>query len=316
MLAFEIRSRWDPLWIEVPVAAGLVLSYLLKVKLQQSLSLSEARVNAAELLERVQSEEPKHEDATFKKAYEDAVTLLDNAIRALDVNKISQATKDLDEKWRAALQDLSRRRQTRQDELSKLQQVTEHFWSLPLSVQDTVFRARDASVAAVEAIECDNLENAHRILSQIVGELGAGVQKTAVEWQDMSKAVLNALTNSSHGLSALTKLSLAKPAQEAMAAVNRVSALDVLDTVEKIQDALVAVSAERSLMRQVLSNLSGVIDWELNAVNRYAYATSSPMGRVNLRTNHVGNHGIEKYSAEKRRFTQLWSSAAVACRIA
>jgi hypothetical protein len=269
-IEYEIRSRLHPLWIEVPVILGLLVSYFIKVWLQSRIDRSEATVSALELLTRIRSDEPKHRDQTFRSAYRSELTALDEAVsKSFPTVAINLAKKNLDDKWRAALQDLAARRQSQQDDLTKLRDVTDYVRPVPSSVQQAIRRARAAEQDVVAAITDDDVDGAKHLRTQIAIDLGDAVKVAAVVWQEETKQVFQMLLAvAPAGLSKYASGPFISPAQSTIVALNRIAATDLLDSLGKIQQALNDAGAEMSLVQQVLRNLYGTLQLELDAAGQ------------------------------------------------
>jgi len=77
---FEVRSRVHWIYIGITIALGLVVSYFVKVRLQQKIELDQARLDARKLIERIEREALRHADPTFLGAYQNQRDALNHAM--------------------------------------------------------------------------------------------------------------------------------------------------------------------------------------------------------------------------------------------
>jgi hypothetical protein len=274
---FEVRSRVHWIYIGIAIALGLVISYLLKVRLQQKIELDQARLDAQKLIERIALEAHRHADDAFHRAYGNQLTALNTAIRRDSPADINTDKLALDNAWQAALQALSRRHQDQLDALDKLRDITNYSWLVPPEVVEAIEKARAAQADVAQLIEGDDLTNAAIKRQQITSDLGSRIREAAMAWQTKEQQVLAAFQTAQPGISVEISSALAKPANDLLGSLHKVDASTQLNTPEQIQQALGDIKFERSSAQQFFRWLSGVIEMEY-ATAKAAVTDPAPSG--------------------------------------
>lgn len=259
---FEVRSRVHWIYIGITIALGLLVSYLVKVKLQQNIELDQARLDAQKLIERIEQEADRHADDTFHRAYANQLGTLVTAIKGDDPAEINKDKVALDNAWQAALQALSRRRQDQLDALDKLHDITNYSWLVPPGVVEAIEKARGAQADVAQRIERDDLTNAAVKQQQITSDLGSEIRDAAMAWQTNEQQVLATLQTGQPGISVEISSALAKPANDLLGSLHKIDASTQLNTPEQIQQALGDVKFERSSAQQFFRWLSDAIEME------------------------------------------------------
>jgi hypothetical protein len=269
---FEVHSHVHWIYIGITILGGLVLSYFLKVFLQQKIELEQARVDAQKLAEQIRQEETRHADTDFLNSYQHELQLLDAALAQSDPAAINTAKTTLDNVWRTQLQELAKRHQTQLDELNRLLDVVNYDWPVPPTVAEPIAKARHDQVEVRAAIERDDLRAAEQARMQIVIRLGSGIANNAIRWQTAAAQVLRSLSQADRGLSPAVEEGFSKPAQDTADALKRIDPTTTIDSPTKMMDVLASVRAERLSVIQVLDYLKDAVEKELataqSAVNR------------------------------------------------
>jgi len=260
---FEVRSHVHWIWIGITIAVGLFISYLIKVKLQQTIELDQARLDAEKLLERIKLEEGRHAEWKLRRPYQDTFDkLTDKAKNGIDPAEINNCKVALDMQWQKALQDLAKRHQDEQDAIDKLHDfVTVYNWLLPPKVIEAIDRARDKQGEVQKLIDRDDLTQASNERKNIIFDLGNDIREVAIEWQTKEQKILMTIQTGPHGIPA-TIPDLSKDAGNLLASLNKVDANTKLDTAEQINLSLQCVQSERTSVKQFLDGLSLVIQDE------------------------------------------------------
>ena len=263
---FEVRSHLHWIYIGVPILLGLVVSFFLKVHLQQKLELDQASLDARRLLERVRDFEGKHLDPVFRKAYGHAAEALETALNGTDPLEINTAKTQLDTDWRAAVQGLMIRHQDQETALNKLRGLTSMDWLVPPSIRTLVETTKDDLPLIQDALDEDDLVEAADRLPKTLTKLGDGIRKEALDWQLGVTGVLDQLEKGPLGISKSVGEKLEKLSPELRTSLNRVSATTPLSTTEQIQQALADLKAERTAVTQFGGWLKQALSTQISAV--------------------------------------------------
>ena len=259
---FEVRSRVHWIYIGITIGVGLIFSYLVKVKLQQTIEFDQAHLDAQKLVERINQEAGRHADADFAAAYQNEFTALAAAMNGDSAADINTAKLALDTAWHGALQTFAKRHQDQLDALDKLRDVTNYDWLVPPGVSQAVVNARAAQADVVQMIDRDDLTAAGVRRQQIIFDLGNGIRAAALTWQTNEQQILTALQAGRPGISAANTAALAKPATDLLASLRKVDATTPLGTPEQIQQSLSDLKFERSSVQQFFEWLSNAIQME------------------------------------------------------
>jgi hypothetical protein len=259
---FEVRSRVHWIYIGITIALGLVVSYFVKVRLQQKIELDQARLDAQKLIERIEREALRHADPTFLGAYQNQRDTLDHAMVGNSPADINAAKVALDNAWQAALQALSKRHQDQLDALDKLRDITNYSWLVSPGIVQAIDQARAAQAHVAQLIESDDLNHAATERQQIIIDLGNGIRAAATAWQTNEQQVLAALQTGAAGISVEISAALAKPANDLLGTLHKIDASTQLNTPEQIQQALSDVKFQRSSAQQFFQWLSNAIEME------------------------------------------------------
>jgi hypothetical protein len=274
---FEVRGHVHWIYIGITIAIGLLLSYYLKVYLQQHLELEQARVDGLTLEEQVVQEETRHADSTFRQSYRPQLEALRQALKKGDPKAINDARAALDQQWRAQLQDLAKRRQAQTEELNKLSDVIGYDLPVPPSVGVVILNARADATQVRTLLDNDDLDGASHKCKQISLQLGDEILNNSLGWQRDVKDVLESLCSAPHGISAAVMGGFVKPAQDVSASLKRLDAGTQLTTPAQIQDALSSVRTELLQARQVTDYLANSVTKEL-ATAKLTVSQQKPAG--------------------------------------
>ncbi len=274
---FEVRSRVHWIYIGITIALGLVISYLVKVRLQQKIELDQARLDAQKLIERIELEAHRHADDAFHRAYANQLAALETAIKGDNPTEINTDKVALDNAWQAALQALSRKHQDQLDALDKLRDITNYSWLVPPGVVKAIENARATQADIAQLIADDDLANAATKRQQITIDLGSGIREAAMAWQTNEQQVVTSLQTGQPGISVEISSALAKPANDLLGALHKIDANSQLSAPEQIQQALGDVKFERSSAQQFFLWLSNAIEMEY-ATAKAAVPASPPSG--------------------------------------
>jgi hypothetical protein len=250
------------IYIGLTIAVGLIFSYLLKVRLQQSIEFNQAHLDAQKLIETINREADRHVDPTFLAAYHDELETLTTAMNGDSATDINNAKVALDTCWHGALQALLKKHQDQLDALDKLRDITNYDWLVPPTVTQAIRRARVAQADVAQAIERDDLTKADVGRQQIILDLGNEIRAAAMAWQTSIQQIITALQAGPHGISAGISTALATPAKDLLASLTKVNATIALATPEQIQQALSDIKFERASVQQFFDWLSNAIEME------------------------------------------------------
>jgi hypothetical protein len=259
---FEVRSRVHWIYIGITIALGLFISYLVKVKLQQTIEFDQAHLDAQRLLENISQEAKRHDDAAFAAAYQDQLATLQTAMDGDSATDINNAKLALDTAWHTALQTLARRHQDQMDALDKLRGVTDYDWLVPPEVSQAVVRAKAAQADVTTLIDRDDLTAADLRRRQIIVELADDIRTAALSWQNNEQQILTALQAGPPGISAANTAALSKPVTDLLASLHRVDGNTPLAAPEQIQQTLSDLKFERTSVHQFFDWLSNAIQME------------------------------------------------------
>jgi hypothetical protein len=284
---FEVRSRLHPAYIAVTILIGLVLSYFLKVRLQQQVELDQAKLDARKLFERVVQEEGKHLDPEFRRQYADAKGNLERALQADDAGDINTKKTSLDTAWRDALQKLATRHQEQESNLTKATDTFSVPWFVPKSIREAVEKANHDLASAQTSLDADDLPEVKRQLTRVLGDLGNAIRTNAIGWQVSVSQILDELLKTPLGVSKAIGEKLAKPVDDVRGMLNKISAATELSTTEQLHQALVDLRTERTAAAQFFDWLRLAVSTEVSAVDTAA----KPLGASKWNTVAFG--GLE-----------------------
>lgn len=198
---FEVNTRLWKAYIAIFIFAGLLCSWILKVKLQKRIELGQAKLDAEDLLEISKGIKDEKFRQEFAKEFEE----LKDALKNEDVNTINEKKKALDDKWRASLTKFTQERQKEQDELDKLLELTAHPWNVPANileaVRETDTKLRSGPDSVSELLRSDQVTKAGSVRKNISESLGERIKKEAITWQDKMRQAINNLKDK-NGISA------------------------------------------------------------------------------------------------------------------
>ena len=147
-LTFEVNTAVTKLALVVAIIIGIVIGYVVKTRATLAMALSEAKLQAADVLQHLQN--PDYRDSKFRKMLEAALKDLEAAIVGDDPEAISNAQAAGDTAIAAAIADLNTRRTNAQAALLQFEASVSFRWSLSSEMQATL---RSAAVACSEAQE-------------------------------------------------------------------------------------------------------------------------------------------------------------------
>lgn len=243
---FEVRSHAHWIWIGITILVALLASYFVKVKLQKSIELGQARLDAEKLIERITLEEGRHVDRNYTKGYQDAREQLITAVSGDDANDINNKKVALDTAWQKALQDLAKRHRDSQDAVDKLHDlVIAYNWRVPPVIVKAVEDARAKRDEIEGLIDRDDLEGADDKLKTTTFNLGQEIGEKAYSWQKAERdAVSQSIQPGQEGIPA-TIHDLAKATADLLASLNKVVQGANPETPEQIRQSLEDIRFER-----------------------------------------------------------------------
>jgi len=253
---FEVRSRVHWIWIGITIIVALFISWLLKVKLQKTIELDQAKLDAKKLVERIAREAEHHADPHFALAYQPQLEQLRNAMNGISASDINTFKLELDKKWQKALQDFEKKHQDANDALDKLHDITQYDWLglVPPDIDNTIKEARTAHDKVLQLIERDDLSAAQNKLKNTIFKLGSDIKKSARSWQICEQKIIKTIQEQPLGIPAAISAELAKSTTDVLASVHKVDENTKLDTLEQIKLTLDDLKSERAAVK-------GFFDW-------------------------------------------------------
>jgi hypothetical protein len=280
-LNFEVRSRLWSGYLVIFIVAGLVVSYFLKVKLQRDIALDEARVQALKTLELAQTEYARRLDGGFRNAIEAELTALHAAIDGNDAAVLARTNDDLDKALRAALQNLTARKQALQKQVDELLTVTNNMWEVPPAVQAVLSKANKAMDAIVQHLASDDISQAQKESDLLKGDLATELRDAVSQWQRDIRSYLNDLAAATQGIPAVVKAAFAKMVDQVTPVIGTAKLSNAPAATEIVQ-ALRDLSIELRHARDVLQKLHRALETETAQVEHIL--ANLPLQNPNART--------------------------------
>lgn len=258
---FEVHSHVHWLGIGITILVALLISWLVKVKLQKTIELDQARLDAHKLIERIEREEKRHADPQFSNTYKEELDNLREALKGDNATDINDRKVALDTKWQKALQDFAKSRQEEQDALNKLHDfVTLYDWMVPPKIGEAIMNARAEEAKVGQLINDGDLTKARDERKEITsssGEqsLGKRIQEAAIEWQTKQQNILGKMRDGPPGIPA-TIPDLPKTVADLLASLRKVDENTKLDTPEQIYPTLKDIENERLSVKRFADWLS------------------------------------------------------------
>ena len=195
----EVRTRLSILHLAFAIVVGLVLSYLVKIKLQERVQLHEARVAAATLAVQVKRERSEFPDAEFQKATE--LKPLEDALKGTVAKTIEDARQALDTAWRNARQDVIARRNTFRTRFDGWKKLLEADWVVPPSTRGALATARVAATPAAKLDAKGDVGGATTLLDSAQADAADAIQSSGHDWQAASRGFFDDLITTTAGIS-------------------------------------------------------------------------------------------------------------------
>ena len=199
---YEVKSGLVWLYVPAAIFIGLLISYLIKVKLQTTIELNEARAKAGDILSRVQADLNRYKDQAFHNELRDPTKDLKDAYHGDNAQAITDATTALDSKWRDALQHVATLRQDAQQILDDVGTVTQTPWTIPSRVREVIEQASQEIDKARELLDVNDASTARSAARAAQMQLGAGLRSTSLEWQNYMHLLLRTLEDAHAGIPA------------------------------------------------------------------------------------------------------------------
>jgi hypothetical protein len=249
-IVFEVKTRLERWNIFLFIAAGLILSYVLKVVLHRRIELGQARLLAFDLIEKVRADLRDHPDPTFIHDTKKELDALVKAAAGTDAAAIETARGLLNARWLAASTDLTNRRQAVQQTIDPLRKVTQSSWAVPTALLQKL-AAADAALDLVQRdLMADQIDEAAAGAGAVEKQLRRDLIAEASRWQQSVVQYLDALAAAPRGLSPAVKTGLAAAVAEARSAIGQTTFNPAATGSDDLVQLLLEMSTERRAARK------------------------------------------------------------------
>jgi hypothetical protein len=182
-LAFEVHTKRGVGWLFLVGAVGLFVGLAARVWLKGRIALQDAKVQAEELLQTIDSELARRPDRDFQIAVKAARNDLNQAATGSDPKKISDATQRASGVLQDALTALATRRKDKQTELDGLAKELGVPWRLPAPMRALLTDATKSLSNAANHLANDDVSGAAQGTDTAMRTLIAGLRTEASDVQ-------------------------------------------------------------------------------------------------------------------------------------
>jgi hypothetical protein len=193
-LAFEVRTKLVSGWLIVVAALGLLLGLVARVWLKDRIALQDAKVQAGELLQTIDSELARRPDLKFQTDVKAIRGTLYQAAQGSNPKTISDATKVASDGLQAAIAALAGRRNEAQATLDALTKELGVPWRLPRTMRTLVAAAQKNVGIAVDRLASDDVSGALDEASAASKTLVEGLRNEAQSLQPSLKDLFDFLS--------------------------------------------------------------------------------------------------------------------------
>jgi hypothetical protein len=190
-VTFEITTKRGWIWLIFAILVGLLVGYLFRTLLQNTINKNLAKLKIAELMRYISLVRIKWPDENFGNETDEIIRRLNTALRETDPAKITTAVNNEETLLRTAVEKLIREQgeaQTRLVELEDL--IRPGTWSLPEVFEDLLNGARITLQSAMKLNTTGNVSSAATMLSEIKIALPTQLRATMEQYRtDAMRAV-------------------------------------------------------------------------------------------------------------------------------
>jgi hypothetical protein len=267
-LNFEVRTKLSPcLYIPLFIIAGLIVSYFLKVKLQNDITLAEARLQADKTLELAEREAARRFDSEFRAAISEPLTNLRTAIAGSNASTISKANDDMNKALTDALQKLTASKAALQNEVDDLLKITDNSWEVPKGVQEVLAKAKATMDQIIHLLANDNIAEARKTFGVFKGDLVSNLSDAITQWQQKMIGYLEDLKAAKRGIPAAVKASFATMADLVTPVIGKPK-LDTGAGTDVVLQALRDTVIARRHALDVLQKLGPAVEADVTAAQK------------------------------------------------
>jgi hypothetical protein len=222
-LPYEVHTKLHPLYLLLAIGIGLALSYLVRYQLQNRLLLSQARVQADQILQDV-GDHLENYDATTRTAVEGRRTELREAAVGVDVKAITDGATALRDAWKAAVEQYDTRTTQATTQLRDLQLVVGIDWNEPLPVQAACQAAKTATETAKDRLQHRKPDEALAALAAAGPQLANALRNLGLAWQNDSRGLSESIAQATLGIPEPVRAQFALAWQQSPPELNRTKA--------------------------------------------------------------------------------------------
>ncbi|HEX8190914.1 MAG TPA: hypothetical protein VF586_21320 [Pyrinomonadaceae bacterium] len=258
---YEVRARRGRGVIWLLLAAGLVVGYLIRTKLEQLIALGESQAKGLELRGRILAAKEKHKDRTFAEGVAatlgrlDAVLLKKSGLELLWTKEaalnLDTATKAAAAEFDAAQKNLQARREAARGNYEALSGLLEKAWSLPAGVAGAVATAKEGAARVHAALEDDNVTESEERMAHVRKDLAARLTTAAAAWRDEAAPLLDKLTAQGSALSGALPGGMGQAATNLKAVIDGARLAPGDTSIAGMQALLEAVHKSREGIREL-----------------------------------------------------------------
>ena len=264
-VTFDVRTRLATVYILVFVLLGLIASFIVKVILQRRVEREEARLLAFELLEKVGADLQKHKDSTFTSAIDGLFKALATAADNADAAGIAAARTALDTAWRAALDDLGKRRLAVQQELDVLRSTSETPWKAPTDLLRIVAQLRTATDHIRELLAGGLVTDAAAATQQARQQAVSVLAPALSTWQDNTVTLFDAIAGAPAGLSPTVKDAATQAIAESKAKIGT-TGVKPNASADDLLAAMTGAADEYRAAQRVARTVNGNLEREVDRI--------------------------------------------------
>lgn len=243
-VAYEVITTWTKWLLVVVIGFGILVGYLIKTRITGATKLSEARLQAAKVLEDLESQ--PYRDQEFRDDLKSQRDALHSALDDGDVGAITERAASAREALRVALEGLRKRKADVQNDLAGLWKLVEGQWDLPESIDAALEHGRQARPRLQGLLDQGDVGAAETELAALRREVGTLLHKAVLAWRQQLLDGLGRLPTKSPPLGTLFG-DVRRAAEKAC-----VDKLSALDAHADLESALRAVRDARTLVNTFL----------------------------------------------------------------
>jgi hypothetical protein len=267
-LPYEVHTKLHAFYLVLAIVLGLALSYYARTRLQKRIQLSQARLQADEILQEI-ADCGRNYDERVRNAVEHGEhgsAELRAAVTTENVETITQRAAELRTAWVTAITDFNIRIASATEDFGELQSLLVLEWLVPTPCAAALLEAKAPVANAKDALQRRNADEAQAAITNARQQFANTLHNTGRTWQNDARGLADTMGQATAGVPESVRAQFATIIQQAPPELNRVTNEPIATDTASLRRALEDLQTELASFSNLLVRLAASLRSEWKAI--------------------------------------------------